>query len=196
MTEERRAKVESLIEKRQGGLTVIVEDVTNPHNIAAIIRSCDAFGVQSIQVVDSSGKWTDFLRVGRDSSSSANRWVDVIYHESIDACAETLHAEGYEIIATVLSEKTENIFEADLSGQIVAILIGNEHSGASERAKKLADRALMVPMRGMIQSLNVSVCAAICLFEIVRQRGNDERFVDLNLREKLTERFIPKEATR
>lgn len=168
-TVEREEKVTTMVRNRQDGLVLVLEDITDPHNIAAILRSADAFGVQDIHVVFDQQPHTDLKKVGNMSSSSANKWVAIHYHDSIADCARVLHDDGYTLVGTILQDNTTSIFDWSAPERI-ALIIGNEHSGMSGQAIDACDVLLTIPMQGMIQSLNVSVSAAICLFEITRQR--------------------------
>ena len=104
-----------------------------------------------------------------------------------------MHAEQYEVIATVLADDSESLYELDLPRPLTAIMLGNEHRGLSETAVELADRKLMIPMRGMVQSLNLSVTAALCLYELTRQRlarGIEPYLLDAEATNALAEEFL------
>lgn len=168
-TERRIAKIKRVVDTRQQGVLVL-EDIFDPHNAIAVFRSCDAFGIQKIYIVFDQQDPFDPQIIGRTTSSSANKWLDFKFFDSVEACVQELHNDGYEVIATVLSDKAESLYAANLTNPKLALMLGNEHRGLSEKAIELADRHLMIPMYGMVQSLNLSVSAAICLFELSRQR--------------------------
>lgn len=105
----------------------------------------------------------------QEESSSANKWVEKRKHTSVDACFDTLRAEGFRILATRLGSGTNSLYDLDLTGQ-TAFVLGNEHRGISDEAAEKADECVHIPMMGMIESLNVSVAAAVCLYESFRQR--------------------------
>ena len=178
-TAEREQKVTTMVRNRQDGLVLVMEDIADPHNIAAILRSADAFGVQDIHVVYETQPHTDLKRVGNVSSSSANKWVDVHYHDSMADCATVLRDAGYALVGTVLREGSTSIFDWT-APERTALVIGNEHSGMSQTAIVACDALVTIPMQGMIQSLNVSVSAAVCLFEITRQRRAANRLQSLS----------------
>ncbi len=169
VTALRREKIARTVDERQQGI-LIMEDIHDPHNAEAVFRSCDAFGIQHIYLIFEEEEPFNPSRVGRISSSSANKWLTFTTFHSTSECLEAVKKEGYEIVATVLSDRAHNIYEADLSAPRLALMLGNEHRGLTETAIAMADQHLIIPMRGMVQSLNVSVTAAICLFEISRQR--------------------------
>ncbi len=165
-TECRLQRIEAVLRYRQPDLTVVMENIHDPHNVSAILRSCDAAGVMGVQLVYTN---TEFPDIGKKSSASAKKWIGRRRFESVKECYDQLHEEGFTIFATHLEERAQSIYEVDLTKR-VALVVGNEHEGVSSEAAELADGILKIPMFGMIQSLNVSVAAAVLLFEAVRQR--------------------------
>ncbi len=170
VSDSRRKKIDDVVAARQRGLAVVLEDIHDPHNAEAILRTCDAFGVQTVHFVFDKEKRYNPRRVGSASSGSANKWLDFAIHDSAAACADALHADGYTMVATMLDEKAESLFYGTFAEEKIALVFGNEHAGVSNAMRDRADRMIFVPMQGMVQSLNVSVTAAICLYEVVRQR--------------------------
>jgi tRNA (guanosine-2'-O-)-methyltransferase len=166
LSERRAAKFRRVLSLRQPDLTVVLENIHDPHNVSAVLRSCDAVGVLRLELLYTKEK---FPRIGRKSSSSANKWLDRRSHRSVDACFATLRQEGFRICATQLAGDTVSLYDLDLTGP-VALVLGNEHRGVSDRAAEMADVRFHIPMMGMIQSLNVSVAAAVALYETLRQR--------------------------
>ena len=182
MTAPRAEKLRAVASQRQRGLMVVMEDVQNLHNLAAIARSCDAFGVQQIGVTVANPANFD-PQAGKAVSTSASKWLDYrLFEGGTAACIATLRAEGWHVMATALREDALDIYEADLAQhEKLALLVGNEKEGLSATAVQLADSVLTIPMLGMIQSFNVSVATALSLYEITRQRrasGRDYRFSD------------------
>lgn len=171
MTEQRRKKILNVLEHRQPGLTVVMEDIHDPHNVSAVLRSADAVGVLEIQLVYVQEK---FPRLGKKSSASASKWMRRRKFTSIRECYDKLHEEGFTICATHLGKKSSSLYELDLTKK-VALVFGNEHRGVSEEAARLADVNFQIPMHGMIQSLNVSVATAVTLYEALRQRSQGPR---------------------
>ncbi|MBI3787096.1 MAG: RNA methyltransferase [Ignavibacteriales bacterium] len=165
-SERRLAKLESVLRHRQPDLTVVIENIHDPHNVSAMFRSCDAAGVFEVQLLYTMEK---FPRIGKKSSASAGKWVNRRDFKSVEACYATLRKEGFTIYATQLSEKAAGLYEVDLSKRC-AVVFGNEHRGVSDEAAAQADAIIQIPMFGMIQSLNVSVACAITLYEALRQR--------------------------
>ena len=164
---ERRAeKLRRALSLRQPELTVVLENIHDPHNVSAIFRSCDAVGVLRVELLYNVDK---FPRIGKKSSSSANKWLDCRRHTSVTDCYACLRKEGFRVYATRLGEATTSLYDLDLS-RPSALVFGNEHRGVSGEAAELADGNFHIPMVGMIQSLNVSVAAAVSLYEAHRQR--------------------------
>ncbi len=169
LTDKRQKKIETVISQRQQAI-VVLEDIHDPHNAQAVIRTCDCFGVQTVYFIFEKEKAFDPNKIGKLTSSSANKWIDYKIFSSTEACYQALRDLGYPIFATVINNQAESIFNVDFTLEKIAIAFGSEQRGLSEKAIANADRLLTIPMSGMIQSLNLSVTAAITLFELSRQR--------------------------
>jgi tRNA (guanosine-2'-O-)-methyltransferase len=165
-TEQRLNRLRTAIERRQPDLHLVLENVHDPHNVSAVLRTCDAVGVGTVHLVYTYEK---FPKIGRESSAGAWKWIDRLRHESIEECYSHLHKLGCRIYATDLSDRAENLYDLELASP-VALVFGNEHRGVSHEASELADGNLMIPMVGLIQSLNISVACAVTLYEAMRQR--------------------------
>src|SRR4029079_13282473 len=154
MTNERRQKIESVLSKRQNDLTVVLENVFDPHNISAVMRSCDAVGIQEIYVLNT--KIPRHKKWGPRSSSSAAKWLTVHQFENTNECFTELRSRYSTILTTHLSSDAVSLYQLDLT-KSVALVFGNEHSGVSDEIIQLADGNFMIPQVGMIRSLNISV---------------------------------------
>jgi tRNA (guanosine-2'-O-)-methyltransferase len=165
-TERRLKKIERTVRSRQQSLHVVLENIHDPHNVSAIFRTCDAVGVPKVSLLYSVEK---FPKISRTTSSSASKWVESAAYESAGQCFPFLKKEGFKIYAATLDEDAVSIYDIDFTEKS-AIVLGNEHRGVSEEAARYADKLIYIPMRGMIQSLNVSVAAAVILYEAQRQR--------------------------
>ncbi len=165
-TEKRLQKIISVIKSRQYSLTVVMENIHDPHNVSAIFRTCDAVGVNKVSLVYNI---ESFPRIGKKSSASAYKWVNKQKFISIEDCYKALREQGYKIFASSISEDSKNLYDLDLSDK-VAIVVGNEHRGVSVNAANLADEKFLISQFGMVQSLNVSVATAVILYEALRQR--------------------------
>lgn len=165
-SQRRLEKIRSVLSARQRDLAVVLENIHDPHNVSAIVRSCDAVGVLTIELLYTREK---FPKIGKKSSSSANKWLERRKHVSVDECYGVLHAEGFRVLATRVDPGVQSLYDLDLCSP-AAFVFGNEHRGVSEEAAQKADACFRIPMVGMIESLNVSVAAAVCLYEALRQR--------------------------
>jgi tRNA (guanosine-2'-O-)-methyltransferase len=166
-TEKRKQKIISVANARQKSLRIVLENIHDPHNVSAIFRTCDAVGIQKVSLVYTAEK---FPKIGKKSSASAFKWVEKDKFKTIPLCYESLHNEGFEIYASSICEDAIPLYELDLTKKI-AIVLGNEHRGVSGEAANLADKKFLIPMVGMVQSLNVSVATAVILYEAFRQRN-------------------------
>ncbi len=170
-TERRRQRLHQVLERRQADLALVAEDLQNPHNIGAMMRSCDAVGVQSVHAIFEHQQRVNLRRVGKESSASASLWLDIDYHPSTAECVDTLRARGYTLIGTLLDEQAADLYAYDFTQhERIALVIGNERWGLSSTAAQQVDQNIYIPMQGVVQSLNVSVTAALILSEISRQR--------------------------
>ncbi|EFE97189.1 RNA methyltransferase, TrmH family [Serratia odorifera DSM 4582] len=156
-----------MLATRQPDLTVCLEQVHKPHNVSAIIRTADAVGVHQVHAV-----WpTTRMRTLVSSAAGSNSWVNVKTHRTIGEAVGHLKSQGMQILATNLSARAVDFRDIDYT-RPTCILLGQEKSGISEEALQLADRDIIIPMIGMVQSLNVSVASALILYEAQRQRQN------------------------
>ncbi|MFA5859526.1 MAG: RNA methyltransferase [Elusimicrobiota bacterium] len=169
-TVNRVERIKKVVTARQE-CVVVLEDIYDPHNAEAVFRSCDAFGVQKVCLIFEHEKKFNPRKVGKSTSSSANKWLDFMSYDSTEMCLSKLKTEGYTIIATAFTPDAVSLYESDISSLAKPVLMfGNEHRGLSEKAVELADIKIIIPMRGFVQSLNLSVTAAICMYELTRQR--------------------------
>jgi tRNA (guanosine-2'-O-)-methyltransferase len=165
MKKERLEKIRRVLSHRQPTLTVLLEEVHKPHNLSAILRSCDAVGVFEAHAVQPRGG----LPTYNATSGSAEKWVPLQVHREVLPAIADFQAKGFKVYATHLSERASDYREVDYA-QPSVILLGAEKWGVSQQAADLADGNIIIPMMGMVQSLNVSVAAATILFEAQRQR--------------------------
>ena len=166
ITPERLARLKEVLGKRQKGLTLVLSNIHDPHNVSAIYRSCDAFGVPEVHLYYTD---TAFPALSRRSSGSARKWVDTIRHRSLEDLAAALRSQNMQILSTSCSPQAKPLDAYDFT-RPTAIIMGNEHSGVSEEVLRIVNGELYIPMYGMIQSFNVSVAAAVILSEAARQR--------------------------
>lgn len=169
MTEKRLIKFKAVVAKRQKYLTLVIENVHDPHNVSAILRTAESVGIDKVYLIYNGDE--KFPRISKVSSASAKKWVELVKYTTAKECFEDLKKQKYKIYSTHMVEdiKNDSLYELDLSKK-VALVFGNEHRGVSDEIKELADSNFLIPMVGMVQSLNVSVSVAVCLFEAMRQR--------------------------
>ena len=166
MTPERYAKIRQVLSLRQPTLTVLMDEVNKPHNLSAILRTCDAVGViQAHAVPPRNGSVPTYGA----TSGSADKWVGVQTHQDAVGAVRAMQAQGVQVLATHLSEKSVDYRTPDYT-RPTCVLLGAEKWGVSDEAAAAADINIVIPMMGMVQSLNVSVAAATILFEAQRQR--------------------------
>ena len=166
ITPRRLAKMKAVLARRQPDLTLVLSNIHDPHNVSAIYRSCDAFGIKNVHLHYTR---TAFPILGRKSSASARKWVDTVRHKNSGEMFAELRKDKFQILATSFSDTAKSLWEWDFL-RPTAIILGNEHEGVEEDLLAHADGEIYIPMLGMIQSLNVSVAAAVILAEAARQR--------------------------
>ena len=169
MTPERQHKLTSVLNKRQGDIAIVMENVFDPHNISAVMRTCDAVGVQDIYILNT--KIPRHKKWGAKSSSSAAKWLTVHQFENAGECFTELRKHYSKILTTHLSSDAVGLHEIDMT-QPIALIFGNEHSGVSDEIRAMADGNFIIPQVGIIQSLNISVACAVTLYEAFRQKTN------------------------
>lgn len=165
-TPRRRARLLEVLRRRQNDLTLVLANIHDPHNVSAIYRSCDAFGLARVHLYYTD---TPFPVLGRKTSASARKWVESVRHKNSAELMDALRGQGFQVLATSCSETARPLRDWDFT-RPTAVIMGNEHSGVEEKLLAQADGQLYIPMYGMIQSFNVSVAAAVILAEAARQR--------------------------
>jgi tRNA (guanosine-2'-O-)-methyltransferase len=183
MTPERYQRLVSVLNKRQPDLTVVLENVFDPHNISAVMRTCDAVGIQEIYILNT--KIPRHKKWGAKSSSSAARWLTIHQFTDAEACFKMLREKYQKIYTTHLSADAAGLYEMNLT-EPVALVFGNEHSGVSDEIIAMADGNFIIPQVGIIKSLNISVACAVTLYEAKRQKTiaghyNQPRISDTHL---------------
>jgi len=171
MTPNREQRIAQVQSKRQHNLTVIFENVHDPHNISACLRSCDAIGVQEVFIISSNEKKE--MKLGKKSSASAAKWLTIHHYFDVPACFAEVRKKYAKIYSTRLDANAIDLYKMDFT-QSIALVFGNEHDGVSEEAAGLSDGNFVIPQVGMIQSLNISVACAVTLYEAFRQRRKSD----------------------
>ncbi len=158
-------RLKTVLDSRMADLTLLLEEVEKPHNISAILRSCDAVGVLEVHSVNKGDRTPTF----NSTAQGSQKWVAIHNHVTINKAASSLKSAGFQLLGTSLEKDSRDYREFNFC-KPTAFILGAEKWGLSKEAKSLMDESLYIPMSGMVQSLNVSVAAAILLFEALRQR--------------------------
>ena len=178
MTPERTERLTNVLAKRQPGLTVVLENVSDPHNISAVMRTCDAVGVQDVYILNTKIGLHEMWSA--KTSSSAAKWLTVHQFTNAEECFAALRKNFSKIYTTHLSSDSVDLYELNLT-ESVALIFGNEHSGVSDEIISMADGNFLIPQVGIIKSLNISVACAVSLYEAYRQKKIAGHFDNINL---------------
>ncbi|MEJ2667470.1 MAG: tRNA (guanosine(18)-2'-O)-methyltransferase TrmH [Deinococcales bacterium] len=166
MTARRFQRIQAVLARRQPDLTILAEDVYKPHNLSAMLRSCDAVGIGSVHAVSPTGGVPTY----NATSASAEKWVELRVHVSLDAALDAVLADGMQVLAAHFSARAVRYDAVDYT-RPTCIVFGNEREGVTPACAERADAHILIPMLGMVTSLNVSVATAVILFEAQRQRS-------------------------
>ena len=185
VTENKLARMKRVIESRTRAVTVVLEDLFQPHNASAAIRTSECFGVQDVHIIENRFAY----QLNPDVVMGASKWVDLYRYggeggEHTTACFEGLKRKGYRIVATSLRDDSIPLEELPVE-QDIALCFGTEEEGLSERAERLADLSVKIPMHGFTQSLNISVSVAVCLYELCRRIRRERDDWHLSQKERL-----------
>jgi tRNA (guanosine-2'-O-)-methyltransferase len=178
MTPQRKEKLLKVLSKRQNNLTVVLENVFDPHNETAVMRTCDSVGIQDIYIINNrrppKKEW------GFKSGSSAKKWLTIHQYTDVKDCFDDLRKSYGKILTTHLGEGSIGLYEIDFTGSI-ALVFGNERFGVSEEAMRLADGNFVIPQVGIIRSLNISVACAVTVYEAFRQKEMAGHYINQSL---------------
>lgn len=180
MTPERTDKLTRVLNQRQPDLTVILENVFDPHNISAVMRTCDAVGIHEIFVLNS--KIPRHKKFGPRSSSSADKWLKIHQFEDLEECMQAVRSRYEYVFTTHLTSNSLSLYKLDLTRK-TALVFGNEHSGCSKEIIARADGNFIIPQVGIIQSLNISVACAVSIYEAFRQKNAAGHYEEARLPE-------------
>ncbi|MCC2607770.1 tRNA (guanosine(18)-2'-O)-methyltransferase TrmH [Planctobacterium marinum] len=164
MIQERFQRIKSVLQKRQTDLTLCLEHIHKPQNVSAILRTCDAVGIHEVNIV-----WNEHTYFRKGTAMGTQRWLRHLKHQSIDTAHQHFKQQDMQVLVTNLSDNSVDFRDIDYT-RPTAIVMGQEKHGASAEAIALADQEIVIPMMGMVQSLNVSVAAALILYEAQQQR--------------------------
>ena len=165
LTPHRLQRVIDVAAGRLQGISVVMENIADTHNASAVLRTCEGLGIDTLHVVEQPNKWEKNKAIAR----SADDWITVRKHQGLARCLGDLSGEGFTLYAADVGPGCVSVSDIDVSGR-VCLVFGSEHSGLSKRAKALTDQRFTVPMHGMVESFNVSVSAAVALWELTSRR--------------------------
>src|SRR5690349_11349138 len=171
MNQQRVEKIRTVIRQSQPDLTVVLENIFDPLNISAVLRSCDAVGIREVFVVYTK-KYLDKrgLVLGKRTSGGTFKWIDVYHFDDLGECIKRVRERYGRVMAATLLEGGSSLYAVDLASP-AALMFGNEDEGLSDEAIALADSTFTIPQVGFAESLNISVACAVSLFEARRQRA-------------------------
>lgn len=185
ITERRKERIRQVLDRRQKDFTLVMDNIWDPHNVSAVLRSCDAFGILGVHLYYTTSEWPD---LGKKSSASAKKWIQRTPHSDGPAMIGSFREQGFQIVRTGFSENAKPLSAFDFTGP-TAVILSNEHRGTAPELAELVPDELYIPMQGMVQSFNVSVAAALILYEAFSQRDAkgmyDEPALDAAERERL-----------
>ncbi len=185
-TPERVERVRRVLGRRQTDLTLVLANVWDPHNVSAVLRSCDAFGVFGVHLYYTTEA---FPSLGTKSSASAKKWIELTRHRDAAEMVGGLRERGMQILCTGLDDDARPVNECDFT-RPTAVILGNEHRGVDPELDALVPERVYIPMQGMVQSLNVSVAAAVLLYEAWRQRHAAGMYDEPDLEPEELERLV------
>lgn len=162
MTDERKARLDEVVAGRLRSVTVVFENLYDPHNGAAALRSCEALGIDTIHIVGDRMRFSDKVTQG------SHKWLRLVHHASLDACVAALRAEDFQLVAAVPGAAVA--LDALPCERKTAFLLGNEHAGLSDAARAACDVEYTIPMAGFSESFNLSVATAISLYSFTQRR--------------------------
>jgi tRNA (guanosine-2'-O-)-methyltransferase len=178
MTPERKNKLLTVLSKRQSNLTVVLENVFDPHNISAVMRTCDSVGIQDVYILNT--KIPPHKEWGFKSSSSARKWVTSHQFTNAADCFGALRKNYTTVLTTHLGDNSIGLYDIDFTGS-VALVFGNETYGVSEDIMAMADGNFVIPQVGIIRSLNISVACAVSIYEAYRQKKQAGQYDQMSL---------------
>lgn len=178
LTEERERLFKRVVSKTQFDATVLLENVHDPHNLGAVMRSCDAVGIREVYILDNHDNLKPrVLEDNMKTSTGVMRWIEIHRFIDTEACVKALRLKYDKLLATHLSEDASSMHEQDFTSSCV-LVFGNEHAGITDELYNHCDGNFIIPQMGMVQSLNISVACAVSLFELARQRIEAGKYQD------------------
>lgn len=171
MTNERLNKIKHLAAQRQTDLAVLLENVHDPHNIGAVLRTCDAAGIFNVYILNTDYRLPKTIEAfDEKASSGARKWVKLHFYTDLKQCFEAIKKNYSNLYASNLNDQSSEVYDIDFSSEPSILMFGNEHAGLTPEALQQSTHHFHIPQVGMVQSLNISVACAISVYEAVRQK--------------------------
>lgn len=190
MTPARYERLTSVLDKRQPNLTVVLENVFDPHNVSAVMRTCDAIGIQDVYILND--RIPPHKKWGYRSSSTATEWLTIYQFTDAEICFKEIKSKYEKVYSSHLTESSGELYSMDMTDSL-ALVFGNETLGVSDHVRKFSDGDFIIPQVGIIKSLNISVACAVTLYEAFRQKSlkghYDEPGLSENQRQTLEEKW-------
>ncbi len=172
VSDNKRAKFEAIVQQRTRYITVVLEDLYQPHNASAVLRSCDCFGIQDVHIIENANTY----EVNPDVALGSSKWLDLICYNATEnntpEAIATLKSKGYRIVATTPHQHEVTLQKLDLNKGPVALFFGTEMRGLTPDALAGADEFMIIPMYGFTESFNISVSVALSLFHLTGELRN------------------------
>jgi tRNA (guanosine-2'-O-)-methyltransferase len=162
---DRQGRIDKVMTLRRKDLCLVLENLVEDQNISAILRTAEAFGIGLVCIIHSDKK----PRLSKNVSSGATKWLDIKYYKTTRACFNFLKKEQFKLIGALVDPEAKVLWEQSFKGK-VAVIVGTESTGLSEYAQKNVNKNIYLPMYGLTESLNVSVSAAVFMYEVIRQK--------------------------
>jgi len=188
ITDKRLAKMNSVLNQRLGKLTIILDNVFDRHNISAVLRSCEAFGIQDVHIIETTEKFV----VNGEISHKCEKWLTLYFWKNFKKCADSLREKGFALYSTCFADDAVSIHDIPIDSPI-AIVVGNEHRGVDNEITKLCDGKVIIPMQGFVQSLNVSVASAVALAALsfkLRNNADESTFITNERKNELRTKWL------
>ncbi|MCI5072406.1 RNA methyltransferase [bacterium] len=171
MTNERLNKIKQLAAQRQTDLAVLLENVHDPHNIGAVLRTCDAAGIFNVYILNTDYRLPKTLEgFDEKASSGARKWLKIHFYTDLEQCFDSIKKNYTKLYASNLNDQSLEVYDIDFSSEPSILMFGNEHVGLTPEALQQSTHHFHIPQMGMVQSLNISVACAISVYEAVRQK--------------------------
>jgi tRNA (guanosine-2'-O-)-methyltransferase len=187
MTPQRQQKIDAVLDARQDNITVVLENVFDPHNIAAVLRTADAVGVAEIYIINTI--LPTYKQFGKRSSSGAISWMLLHQFTNVADCVAAIRKKYNKIYSTHLGASSVSMHSLDMT-QSIALAFGNEQKGLSDEFLAHSDGNFVIPQVGMIQSLNISVACAVTLYEALRQKTAAGHYANRTISEANQQQLI------